>query len=286
MIQALLRPLLTLLAYVRTADLARGLIALAFGLSCAATSHAQSAPAAAPKAGVDYALVQNPQSTEDPNRIEVLEFFWYGCPHCFRFEGELERWIKAQPKDVLVRRVPIRFREDQEPHQRLYYTLEALNRLDDLHAKAFQAIHVDKLTLSDANAIADWAQKQGLNRDKFLEVYNAFSVRSKAQRALRLMEAYRIDGVPTLVINGKYTTSPAMVSSYTAVLSVADALIAQERAARLKQSPTASAAAGKASVASASPAAGSNKSSKTPSVKTPASVAPAAKPRSAAAPAS
>lgn len=179
--------------------------------------------------GTEYTRLAQPQQTESQGKIEVTEFFWYSCPHCNALEPSLESWIKKQPADVVIKRVPVKFNAGMEPQQRLYYTLEALGKVDQLHRMVFSAIHEQRQPLNTADRIADWAAKNGLDKAQFTAAYNSFGVQSKVQRAAKLSEAYKIDGVPTLAINGKYLTSPAQAGSNAAALQVADFLIAQAR---------------------------------------------------------
>ncbi|NYE25104.1 thiol:disulfide interchange protein DsbA/DsbL [Pigmentiphaga litoralis] len=179
--------------------------------------------------GTEYTRLAQPQQTESQGKIEVTEFFWYSCPHCNALEPSLETWIKKQPADVVIKRVPVKFNAGMEPQQRLYYTLEALGKVDQLHRMVFSAIHEQRQPLNTADRIADWASKNGLDKAQFTAAYNSFGVQSKVQRAAKLSESYKIDGVPTLAINGKYLTSPAQAGSNAAALQVADFLIAQAR---------------------------------------------------------
>lgn len=183
-----------------------------------------------PHEGTEYLRLAQPQAPDAPaGKIEVIEFFWYSCPHCNALEPGFEAWVKKLPADVVVHRVPIRFNIGMEPQQRLYYTLEALGKLDALHTKVFNAIHDQHLPLTTADRITDWAVQQGLDKAQFTAAYNSFGVQSKVQRATHLMEAYKIDGVPTIAVNGKYTTSPTNAGSSLGTLQVADFLIGLER---------------------------------------------------------
>lgn len=190
------------------------------------------AQAQAPRAGSDYQVLPQPLPGAEPGKVEVLEFFWYGCPHCFRFEPMLEAWKKKLPADTSFRRVPVAFREEFVIHQRLYYALEALGRLEDLHGKVFTAMHVDKNRLNTPELVADFLAKNGVDRAKALEVMNSFSVQSKVGQARKLAEAYRIDGVPALGVNGRYWTSGSLAGSLERSLAVADHLIELSRAKR------------------------------------------------------
>lgn len=184
----------------------------------------------APREGTDYLVLDKRAPVEAPaGKVEVVEFFWYSCPHCHRFEPALEEWIRKAPKDVVVRRAPVAFRPDFEPQQRLYYVLEALGKVDELHKKVFYAIHVEKQALNTADLIAAWAEKQGINKAKFVETYNSFSVATKARKATQLQDAYKIDGVPALGIAGRYFTSGSVAQTMERALLVTDHLIAQAR---------------------------------------------------------
>lgn len=183
-----------------------------------------------PREGSDYLVLDKRAPVEAPaGKVEVVEFFWYSCPHCNSFEPALDEWIKKAPKDVVIRRVPIAFRADFEPQQRLYYVLEAMNKVDELHKKVFYAIHVEKQMLNTPDLIAAWAEKQGLNKAKFLETYNSFSVATKARKATQLQDAYKIDGVPALGVAGRYFTSGSMAQTMARALLVTDHLIALVR---------------------------------------------------------
>lgn len=192
-----------------------------------------SAQANGPRAGKDYLVLEKRVPTEAPaGKVEVIEFFWYSCPHCNAFEPALEAWIKAAPKDVSVKRVPVAFRADFAPQQRLYYALEALNKVDELHRKVFQAVHGERLPLTTDEAIIAWAEKQGLDKAKFTEAYQSFSVASKLRRAVQLQDAYKVEGVPALGIAGRYYTDGSLAGSMERALQVTDVLVAEARKSR------------------------------------------------------
>ena len=128
-----------------------------------------------------------------------------------------------------MRRVPVAFRPDFEPQQRLFYVLEAMGKVEELHKKVFYAIHVEKLALANADSITAWAEKQGIDKAKFVEMYNSFTVTTKARKATQLQDIYKVDGVPALGIAGRYYTSATLAQSMTRALQVTDALIAQSR---------------------------------------------------------
>jgi len=201
-------------------------VALAAGSLAATPVWAQNAF----KAGKDYLTLDKPVATEAGNgKIEVIEFFWYSCPHCNAFEPTFDRWVKAAPKDVVVRRVHVAFRPDFEPQQRLFYTLEAMNLLETVHPKVFQAIHVDKLPLNTEALIMSWIDKQGVDKAKFAEIYKSFGVATKVRRAVQLQNEFRIEGVPSLGVNGRYYIDGSLAGSMDRALKVAEALIAQSR---------------------------------------------------------
>lgn len=186
-----------------------------------------------PEDGADYISLDKRAPVETPaGKIEVIEFFWYSCPHCNAFEPKLEAWIKKLPADVVVRRVPVAFRDDFVPQQRLFYVLEALGKLDDLHRKVFAAVHVEKQLLNKEDLILDWAGKHGLDKAKFQELYNSFSVSTKARRATQSMEAFKVQGVPALGIAGRYYTDGGLAGSMDRALQVTDYLIAEARKAK------------------------------------------------------
>jgi thiol:disulfide interchange protein DsbA len=148
--------------------------------------------------------------TTAPGKIEVVEFFWYGCPHCYAFEPVVHAWSKQLPDDVSFRRVHVGFRANIKLHQRLFFALEAMGKEEELLQRVFSAFHVEQLNLDSEKAIFDLAARMGLDMAKFTAAFNSFGVQTKSAQASKLSEAYRIDGVPALGIGGKFLTSPAM----------------------------------------------------------------------------
>ena len=184
------------------------------------------AQAKPPEAGVDYLVLDKRAPVEAAaGKIEVVEFFWYNCPHCNAFEPALEAWIKRLPKDVSVRRVPVSFRDDFVPQQRLYYAIEAMGLTEKLHNKIFTAIHGEKLQLNKSDAIADWVAKQGVDKGKFLEQYNSFTVSTKATRATQLQNTYKVEGVPALGIAGRFYTDGTLAKNMDRGLLITDFLV-------------------------------------------------------------
>lgn len=184
-------------------------LTLGFGM----TAGSALASPAAPVNGAEYRTLDKPQATEAGKKIEVTEFFWYSCPHCNAFEPSLEEWVKKQGDNIIFRRVPVAFRDTFQPQQRLYYALEALGKVDEMQLKVFKAIHVERKALDTDAQIADFVAAQGVDRKKFMDVYSSFGVQTKLRRAAQLQEAYRIDGVPMVAIDGHYMTSPSIVGA-------------------------------------------------------------------------
>ena len=191
------------------------------------------AQAKPPVAGTDYMVLEKRASVEAPaGKIEVVEFFWYSCPHCNAFEPTLNAWVKGVGKDVSVRRVPVAFRDDFVPQQRLFYALEAMGLLDKLHGQVFAAIHVEKQKLARGDEIGDWVGKLGVDKTKFMEQYNSFSVSTKATRGAQLQNAYRVEGVPALGVAGRFYTDGTLARSMERALQVVEFLTGEVRSGR------------------------------------------------------
>ena len=190
------------------------------------------AQAAAPKEGKDYIKLAKPASVGAPaGKVEVIEFFWYSCPHCNVFEPQFEAWAKSQPADVVVHRVPVAFNASFLPQQKLYFTLEGMNLLPQLHAKVFRAIHVERNGLKNDEAIFEWIGKQGVDVAKFKEVYNSFTVANQSRKAAQLQNEYDVEGVPAMGVAGRYYTDGTKAGNMDNVLRVVNALIASSRKA-------------------------------------------------------
>lgn len=203
-----------------------GLIGLSLALF-AGTAAAQGKPA--------YKPLANPQTVESGEKIEVVEFFWYGCSHCYDLEPFLKKWTARLPKDVEFRRVPAVLTERWLPNARTFYTLEAMGLLDRLHGEVFDAIHIDRVNINDEKIQLEWMAKKGVDRSKFTEAWKSFSVQSKTKRAVQLTQSFDVTGVPTLVVDGKYTTSVAMAGSPEGLMKTLDELIVKARAERKKK---------------------------------------------------
>lgn len=166
-----------------------------------------------PQNGVDYRTLDKLQQTDSGKKVEITEFFWYSCPHCNALEHDLVAWVKKQGDNIVFKRVPVAFRDAMVPQQKLYYALEAMGKLDEVHQKMFNAIHVEKRRVDSDAEILDFIVKLGIDKQKFLDVYNSFGVQSKTKRATQLMQAYQVDGVPLLAVDGRYLTSPGIVGA-------------------------------------------------------------------------
>jgi thiol:disulfide interchange protein DsbA len=207
-----------------------GLAVSTLGLATLPQAQAQGRPL---QAGTDYLVLDKPAGVEAPaGKIEVVEFFWYACPHCNQFEPRLEEWVKRLPKDVAFRRAPVAFRNDFVPLQKLYYTLEALNLVETLHRKAFYAIHVEKQQLNRDETVLAWLVKQGVDKAKLDETYNSFAVSTKVRKATQLQDAYKLAGVPALGIHGRFYTDGTLAQSMDRALVVTDHLLAEQRKAK------------------------------------------------------
>ena len=179
--------------------------------------------------GFDYRVMPVAQATESKGKIEVLEFFWYGCPHCHDFEPELSAWIAKQGQDVVVKKIPVAFRDELLPHSQLFYALDSLGR-NDLHAKVMVAMHVNKKKLLAEAEITEWVVSQGIDRQAFLKAFKSFTVISKARAANQIAQTYRIDGVPSVAVQGKYLTSPSIAGGSKArAIQTMDFLVSKAR---------------------------------------------------------
>ena len=190
------------------------------------------AQAAGFKEGKEYLKLSKPASVGAPaGKIEVIEFFWYSCPHCNEFEPQFEAWAKAVPADVVVQRVPVAFNASFVPQQKLYYTLEGMNLLPSLHAKVFRTIHVERNRLATDDAIFEWVGKQGVDVAKFKATYNSFTVANQVRKATQLQNEYDVEGVPSLGVAGRYYTDGTKAGNMENVLRVVNGLIASSRKA-------------------------------------------------------
>ncbi|KXB29022.1 twin-arginine translocation pathway signal protein [Dechloromonas denitrificans] len=181
----------------------------------------------AQSAGKDYTPISPVQPTEDGAKIEVLEFFSYGCPHCSDFNPILHAWAGKLPADVVVKKVPVTFgRAAWGNVAKLYYTLEITGDLNRLEADVFKAIHQERANLFDEKALTEWVVKKGVDQKKFTETFSSFGVMSKVKRADQMAQAYKIQGVPALAVEGKYLVGG---KDFNEALAITDKLIAKAR---------------------------------------------------------
>ncbi|MFA5663029.1 thiol:disulfide interchange protein DsbA/DsbL [Castellaniella sp.] len=183
-----------------------------------------SALALSPAHAATFDTLDPVQPSDTPGKVEVLEFFSYSCPHCARIEPLLETWTATLPDNVVFKGVPVAFNAGMQDLQKLFYALEAIDRMD-LHAAAFKAIHEERKQIFSADDIIDWVAAHGVDRDTFADVFNSFGVQAKIRRADELTKSYRIDGTPSLAIAGRYVTSPSHTGSYQGAVDEADRLL-------------------------------------------------------------
>ena len=191
-----------------------------------------------PKAGVEYVNLATPQPSQTVGKkVEVIEFFMYHCPHCHSLEPVLEQWVKKQGDNIIFKRVHLPYRGASDPEAHLHLTLEAMGKAEEYQPRVFKAFHVDRIRLTSDDAIIAWATSNGLDKAKFMEAWNSFGVLTKLRRAPQVVNNYKVESVPTFVIDGKYMTSPAQVGNsfktnsqpqlFQATLQVVESLVAK-----------------------------------------------------------
>lgn len=188
-----------------------------------------TAQAADYEAGVHYKIINPKLPTSTANKIEVAEFFWYGCPHCNQFEPYLNRWKAKLAKDVEFLRIPGTFRPEWDVHARAYYAAESMGVLDKTHAATFSAMHDQRRALNTPEEIASFYAELGVDRKQFEQATRSFSTNSKLSRAKELVRRSGIEGVPAIMVNGKYRIDAQSAGGYANMLKVADFLVEKER---------------------------------------------------------
>ena len=179
--------------------------------------------------GVHYERVVPAQPTTTMNKVEVLEIFWYGCPHCFRFEPYVERWLRKQPKNAQFVRLPGIFRPSWENHARAYYTAELLGVMDKVHKPLFNAIHLQKKKMDNEEVLRDFFSEHGeVDKADFIKTFRSFAVETRLRRAKTMTNRYGIDGVPAVIVNGKYRISARTAGSNAEMLKVINFLVKKE----------------------------------------------------------
>ena len=207
--------------------IARGLLATAFALVALDA-------AAQVEAGREYRRIEPPHAAAPGGRVEVIEFFYYGCPVCYETEPHFSRWIASAPDYVTVRRVPALSSDAWEPLARLYYALEALGQLERLHWPVYDAIHFEDVRLGDEKVMIDWAARSGIEREKFAQAYSSDAVKAKVAQARELLKSYEVGAVPTFIVDGKFLTSARLAGGTQQVVQVLDRLVELAREERLR----------------------------------------------------
>ena len=205
--------------------------ALGLGAGSLATLWTAAAQVQAqPVEGKEFTRLQTPAPVSTPaGKVEAMEFFGYWCPHCHAFEPSLDAWVRKLPADVVFRRIPVSFGPPHEPYQKLYYALEALGQLDAMHRKVFNAIHLQKLRLEKDADLQTLSKDNGLDFAKLKDTMNSFSVATKCNQAKQLANTYKLEGVPTLAVQGRFITSVGQAGGHERALQVMDALIQRAR---------------------------------------------------------
>lgn len=179
--------------------------------------------------GKHYTILTNPQPTESNGKIEVLEFFWYGCPHCDKLHPHIKTWLKNKPEDVNFQYVPTIFRPNWVPGAKIFYTIEAMQAIEPLHDRVYDAIHRDKIDLNKEPVLFNWVEQQGMDREKFEKIYHSFMVQNKVARSTQMSRQYQLTGTPSIVVAGKYLTSGSMSGSPENTIKILEELIAKAR---------------------------------------------------------
>jgi thiol:disulfide interchange protein DsbA len=182
--------------------------------------------------GVEYVRLPQNQPVETGSRVEVREIFWYGCPHCYNLEPAINKWLKTKPANAQFVRMPGTLRPSWEPHARAFYAFEALGVTDKLHSAFFDAIHAQNQMLDTESSIAEFVAKHGVDKASFLKAYNSFSINAHVKNAMQMEQRYGIDGVPTLIVDGKFKTSISLAGGHDALMQLVDYLIKKSAAER------------------------------------------------------
>jgi thiol:disulfide interchange protein DsbA len=183
------------------------------------------AQAGAPVEGRDYSTLGRPVALARTGKIEVIEFFWYGCPHCFAFEPTIEAWIARLPPDVAFRRVPVGFDALKEIHQRIFYTWESLGLVDTMHLKTFTRFHVQHRPINDRRDMLTFAQENGLDVTKVQQAWDSFGVQTRCRQAKQLEDDYAIERMPEMGIHGRFTATAQPNAGPASVLATTDWLV-------------------------------------------------------------
>ena len=224
----------------------------ALAAACMIATSAFASPAD-PKNGAEYLTLSSPQPTQVVGKkVEVIEFFMYHCPACNALEPHLEAWVKKQGDNILFKRVHLTYTGANDPEAHLHLTLEAMGKSEEWSPKVFRAVHIERVRLAKDDQIIEWVAKNGMDKAKFLEYWNSFGVLTKLKRAPQILQNYKIDGVPTVVVDGRFVTSPSTVGQansnlgqgqvYGSTMQVLDVLVAQVAKEKGASAPAAAAA--------------------------------------------
>ncbi len=186
---------------------------------------ALSARAAEYTPGVHYFTLKEPQPVQTGPNIEVLELFWYGCPHCYDLEPHIEKWLKSKPENAEYVRLPAVFRRSWAIHARAFYTFEALNTLDDFHREFFDEIHKRKNRVQNTEQLENFVVRRGIDKEKFYDAYNSFAVDSKLRHAQLMSSRYEANGVPTIVVDGKYRITASSAGGHPQMMQLVNHLV-------------------------------------------------------------
>ena len=202
----------------------KGIISVCLMLLWATTAQAEKYTE-----GKNYSRLTAEQSTQSGDKIEVLEFFWYGCPHCYQFEPTLAKWKKNKPDNVRFIRIPAPLNPSWMPHTKAYYALEIMGKGEQYHDALFKAIHADRKRLFDMASITKFLVSQGVDEKAFTSNVNSFAVEMRARQAMQLSKGYKLNGVPMMAVNGKYTISAQQAGGYKQLIDITNYLVAREK---------------------------------------------------------
>ena len=203
------------------------------GLALLALAGRAAAQEVRARQNIEYRLIPV-QPVETGERIEVIDFFWYGCPYCNDLQPTLEEWLKRKPDDVALRRVPAILRDSWAPHARIYYALELLGEVERLHLKVYEGYHVEQLHMSKPEVMEQWAARHGIERQRWLDAYFSPEVDARIARAFQATKRYDVQGTPSLVVDGRYLTSSSMTATVRGVVTVLEDLVRLARQGRSK----------------------------------------------------
>jgi len=185
------------------------------------------------KPNQNFVVIQQ-QPLQDASKIEVIDFFWYGCPYCYELLPQFNEWLKTKPDDVVVRRIPAVLRESWLAQAHMYYTLDVLGEADNFHDRVFDAHHKDRLISNIPEQVAEWALKNGLDKDRWQEAYHSKEVQNRVIRAVQMSRAYAVAGTPAIVVDGRFMSTSGMSGGVKNLVPVMEALIDVARERRAK----------------------------------------------------